>query len=402
MNRTTILVAALIAVVCTSCKRAPVEAATEAPTAATELQTVSAKAATRGTLTKTLTLTAEFIPYQEVDVMAKIAGYVQKINVDVGDRVRQGQLLATLESPEMKDDVTRAGASTQRYKADLQRAADEVKRAESTYSMTHLTYTRLANVMKSQPGLVAQQEVDDAQGKDLAAQAQLAGARSALNSAEEQIKVSQVDQTKSQTMLDYTRVVAPFDGVVTKRYADNGGMIQAGTSSRSQATPLVRISQNQLLRLILPVPESAAGLVRPGREVDLKVPSLGTSLKSRISRISGKVDTATRTMHVEVEVPNGDGKLIPGMYAEVTLTLAASKEALLVPTQAIKTATDGSRRVAIVKDGVIDLRKVQTGLESATQVEILKGIGEGELVVTGSHSQLLTGTKVKAKVEGTN
>ena len=164
-----------------SCKREAVEATAET---AAELQTVTVRPTTRDTLTKTLTLTAEFIPYQEVDVMAKISGYVQKINVDVGDRVQQGQLLATLESPEMRDDLTRAGASTQRFKADVQRARDEVKRAESVYAMTHLTSTRLASVMTSQPGLVAQQEVDDAQAKDLSAQAQLAGARSAMNSAE--------------------------------------------------------------------------------------------------------------------------------------------------------------------------------------------------------------------------
>lgn len=366
-----------------------------------ELQTVAATPAGRQTVSKTLTLTAEFIPYQEVDVMAKIAGYLRTINVDVGDHVRQGQVLAILESPEMRDDLTRAGASIQRNRADLQHAANEVKRAESSYQMTHLTYTRFANVMKSQPGLVAQQEVDDAQAKDLAAQAQLAGARSALSSAEEQVKVSQVDQTKSQTMLDYTRVVAPFDGVVTKRYADNGAMIQAGTSSRSQATPVVRISQNQMLRLILPVPESVAGLVKPGREVQLKVPSLGTTRMARVSRIADKVDTTTRTMHVEVDVANSGNKLIPGMYAEVTLKLDNSAEALVVPTQALKTAADGTRQLALVgAGGVIEIRKVITGLESATAVEVLQGLEAGELVVIGSHSQLLNGTKVKAKVEG--
>ena len=398
-RRTRILLALLSAGALWSCKRGPVEAAlTET---SIELPTVSVRPASRETLTRTLTLTAEFIPYQEVDVMAKIAGYVQKINVDVGDRVRQGQVLAVLESPEMRDDLTRAGASIQRNKADLQRAADEVKRAESAYQMTHLTYNRLASVMKSQPGLVAQQEVDDAQAKDLAASAQLAGARSALTSAEEQIKVSEVDQTKSRTMLDYTRVVAPFDGVVTKRYADNGAMIQAGTSSRSQATPVVRISQNHLLRLILPVPESAAGLVKPGRVVEVKVGALGTTRTARVSRISDKVDTTTRTMHVEVDVPNGDGKLIPGMYAEVTLKLAASAEALVVPTQALKTARDGKRQVAVVSsDGVVEIRTVQTGLESATEVEVLNGIKEGELVVTGSHNQIVSGVKVKALAEG--
>ena len=376
------------------------EAAPPPVTTAAEIPTVSVAAASRESLAKTLTLTAEFTPFQEVDVMAKVSGYIQKIHVDVGDSVRPGQLLATIESPEMRDDLTRAGASIQRNRADLQRAADEVKRAESGYAMAHLTYSRLANVMKSQPGLVAQQEVDDAQAKEQMAASQVAAAKSTLSTAEEQIKVSEADQTKSRTMLDYTKVVAPFDGVVTKRYADNGAMIQAGTSSRSQAMPVVRISQNHLLRLVLPVPESAAGLVKPGREVEVRVPALTASLTARVSRIADKVDTTTRTMRVEVDVPNGNGKLIPGMYAEVTLKLTGKTDALTVPTQAVKTAADGKRQVAIVSPGgVVEIRQVQTGIESATAVEVIKGLGDGELVVVGSHSQLVSGVKVTPKVE---
>jgi RND family efflux transporter MFP subunit len=362
--------------------------------------TVSVAIARRQDMAKTVTLTAEFIPFQEVDVMAKVAGYVQKMNVDVGDVVKQGQVLAVLESPEMQDDLTRSGVSILRYRADLQRAGDEVKRAESNQAMTNLTYTRLANVMKTQPGLVAQQEVDDAQAKDQIAASQLAAARSAFSSAEEQIKVSQADQTKFRTMYDYTRVVAPFDGVVTKRYADNGSMIQAGTSSRSQAQPVVRISQNQLLRLVLPVPESAAGSVKPGKSVDVKVPSLGISVSARVSRISDKVDTSTRTMHVEVDIPNGSGNLIPGMYAEVTLRLAGNSNALAVPTAAVKTTAKGDQEVVVVdSEGNVEIRKVKTGIETALSTEIVEGVKDGERVVTGSHTQLVAGAKVTAKPE---
>ncbi len=250
--------------------------------------------------------------------------------------------------------------------------------------------------MKTQPGLVAQQELDDAQAKDQVAASQLASAKSAYAAAEEQIKVAEADQSKFRTMLDYTRVVAPFDGVVTKRYADNGTMIQAGTSSRSQAMPVVRISQNQLLRLILPVPESAAAMVKVGGQVEVKAPSIGATLPAGVSRIADKVDTATRTMRVEVDIPNGNRRFIPGMYAEVTLRLSASNGTLAVPTQSLKTAADGKREVAIVDgNGVVEIRKVKTGLESATAVEVVEGLKEGELVVSGSHTQLSNGAKVK-------
>lgn len=366
-----------------------------------DLPTVTVTTATRRDMTKTVTLTAEFIPFQEVDVMAKISGYVQKINVDVGDVVRQGQVLAVLESPEMRDDLVRAGASIERNKAELRRASDEVARAQSGYDMTHLTYGRLSNVMKTQPGLVAQQEVDDAQAKDQIAASQLAAAKSALSTAEEQIKISEADQTKSRTMLDYTKVLAPFDGVVTKRYADTGSMIQAGTSSRSQALPIVRISENQLLRLVLPVPESDAGMVKPGRDVDVKVPSLDKVLKARVSRIADKVDTSTRTMHVEVDIPNANKALIPGMYAEVTVDLARDPTAIAVPVAALKSAADGRRSVTVVDpNGTVEIRNVDTGIESSQWVQIVHGVQEGERVVTGSHTQLVAGARVRAENEG--
>ena len=370
-------------------------------TSAQELPTVTAITAGRESLASTLTLTAEFVPFQEVEVMAKIAGYVQRINVDVGDYVKQGQVLAVIESPEMRDDLTRASVSIQRSRSDVQRAADEVKRADSTYAMTHLTYTRLANVSKAQPGLVAQQEVDDAQGKDHIAASQLAAAKSSLITAEEQIKLSEADQTKSRTMLDYTRVLAPFNGVVTKRYADNGSMIQAGTSSRSQAMPLVRISENYLLRLVLPVPESAAGLVKPGKTLQIKVPSLNATMPAQVSRIADKVDTATRTMRVEVDVPNGNARLIPGMYAEVTLNLAESPHALAIPMQGIKRLAGGQRQISIVTPtGTVEVRNVTTGLESATSIEILSGLREGESVIVGNHSQLNNGARVIVRLQG--
>jgi RND family efflux transporter MFP subunit len=177
-------------------------------------------------------------------------------------------------------------------------------------------------------------------------------------------------------------------------------MIQAGTSSRSAAMPVVRISENQLLRLVLPVPESAAGSVKPGTGVAVKVPSLNTTLSARVSRIADKVDTSTRTMHVEVDVQNGNGKLIPGMYAEVTLIMAESKNGLAVPTAAVKELADGHHEVMVVdSSGTVQVRKVAIGIETAQAVEIVSGVEEGEQVVTGSHSQLIAGSKVMPKME---
>ncbi|HEY3439269.1 MAG TPA: efflux RND transporter periplasmic adaptor subunit [Paludibaculum sp.] len=367
------------------------------PAAETAQQaSVAVVAAVRQDMAKTMTVTAELVPYQEVEVMAKVAGYVQKVLVDVGDRVRQGQTLAVLEAPEMKDDLTRAAAAIQRNRAELVRAQDEIRRAESAYNMAHLTYTRLAAVEKSRPGLVAQQEIDDAQSRELMAGAQVSSAKSALVVAQEQVRVSEAEQGRSKTMMAYTQVTAPFAGVVTRRYADTGAMIQAGTASHSQAMPVVRLSQNSLLRLVLPVPESAAGLIRVGASLDIRIPTLGKAFKGRVARTTAKVDTASRTMLAEVDVPNPADELMPGMYAEVDLTLASSAQALAVPLTSVK-EREGSQVVYVVDaGGKVQVRKIAKGLESASLAEVLRGLAEGEQVIVSNSNQLVEGQKVTA------
>ena len=189
----------------------------------------------------------------------------------------------------MADDLRHADASVERSQANVKQAQDELNRAKSAYDIAELTYQRLDDVSKKQPGLVAQQEIDDAHSKALVAEAQVAAANSAVQSAEEQVRVNQSDVAKVHTMMDYTRVIAPFTGVVTKRYADKGSMIQAGTASQSQAMPVVRLSQNNLLRLILPVPESAVPTVHIGQQVEVRVPSLNRSFPAQVIRFEDKL-----------------------------------------------------------------------------------------------------------------
>src|SRR5258708_29031883 len=281
--------------------------------------TVAVAKTTTQTLSRKLVLTAEFKPFQEVELMAKVAGYVKKIYVDVGHRVQQGQLLAVLEVPEMKDDVTRAQAGVERSQAEVARAQDEVRRAESAHHASHLAYQRLAEVSKEREGLVAQQEIDDAQSKDLTAEAQVAAAQSSLAAAKQQVAVSQAELQRWRTLTDYTQVTAPFTGVITKRYADTGSMIQAGTASQTQAMPLVQLSENSLLRLILPVPESAVPSVAIGQHVEVKVPSLNRSFPGKVARFADKLQLSTRTMETEVDVPNPTLRVMPRMHAQVDL-----------------------------------------------------------------------------------
>jgi RND family efflux transporter MFP subunit len=350
-------------------------------------------------MTRQLAVTAEFRPFQEVDVMAKVAGYVKNINVDVGDRVQQGQLLAVLEIPEMADDLARGKAALDRSQAEVSRARDELQRAESAHQIAHLSFSRLADVAKQKAGLVAQQEVDDLRGKDLVAEAQVSSARSSLAAAEEQVRVSAAELNRTRTMLDYARVMAPFAGVITRRYADTGSMVQAGTASNTQALPLVKLSENSLLRLILPVPESTVPSIRVGQTVEVRVPSLKRSFPGRVARFSGKVSSATRTMDTEVDVPNPASILVPGMYAEVNLTLERHARALAIPIQAVDMDGDESRgRIFVVSpENTLYPRTVQLGMQSAASVEVRSGLNEGDIVVTGGRVGLKQGQRVQPK-----
>jgi RND family efflux transporter MFP subunit len=355
-----------------------------------------------------LVLTAEFKPYQEIEVMAKVAGYVKEIYVDVGDRVKKDQLLAVLEVPELADDMTRARANVDRAKADVARAEDEERRAEAAHEIADISYKRLDTVSKQKPGLVAQQEIDDARSKDLVAEAQIAAAKSALAAAKQQVDVNSAEVAKVKTMIDYTKVTAPFAGVITKRYANTGAMIQAGISSQTQAMPIVSLSENTRLRLILPVPESVVPGVHINQQVEVKVPTLDRSFPGRVARFADKLQLSTRTMETEVDVSNPTLVLIPGMYAEVNLTLAQKNNVLAVPVAAVDVdsseTSNGARGSAsgtvmvIGQDSRIEVRKVKLGLETANRVEVRSGLQEGDLVVIGNRGGLQSGQQVRPKI----
>lgn len=351
-------------------------------------------------LARQVVLTAEFRPYQEVDVHAKVAGYVKEIYVDVGDHVTQGALLAVLEIPEMADDLTRAKAAAQLSDANVERANDEVQRAASAHQAAHLSYTRLAEVLKTRPNLVAQQEIDNAEAADRISEAQVSAARSALAAAKHQVQVSEADRQKVETLNDYARITAPFTGVITSRYADTGAMIQAGTASQTQTMPVVRLSQNDWLRLVLPAPESMVPHIHLGDPVEVRVPTLNRVFSGKIKRFSGKVSMATRTMETEVDVPNPNLVLMPGMYAEAVLTLERKADALAVPVEAVGGQGTNPTVLVVGAQGAIEERSVKTGIETPGRIEILSGLQSGEMVVVGSRSQFRPGQRVEPKLVG--
>ena len=393
-----LLLAVLILTLLSSCSRSDAGGEKASAVAQDAPPLVPTAKVGRIDLVNDLVLTAEFEPFQQVDLMAKVSGYVRSISVDIGDRVHTGQVLATLEIPEMEDDLTRAAASIDQAQAEIVTASDELRRAEAAHEMAHLSYSRIADVLKREPGLVPQQEVDEAHSRDLVAEAQVSSAKSSLKTAEQHARVSRADQGRVETLHKYMTITAPFEGVITKRYANIGAMIQAGTSS--QAMPVVQLSQNNLLRLILPVPESSVGRVRVGETVDVRVPSLGRTFPGRVARLAEKVQPSTRTMDTEVDVQNPGLTLIPGMYAEVNLHIAESRRALAVPLEAVDRSTSTARAYVVDPQGVIHIVPVTLGLETDQSVEILSGLQEGDIVVAGRHAGLRDGQSVQVNNVG--
>jgi RND family efflux transporter MFP subunit len=365
---------------------------------AAPLPTVAVARVTRGPLSRSQDIEAELRPYQDVDIHAKVAGFVQSIVVDVGDHVREGQVLATLEIPELADEVEQADAGVAASDAEVTRAEAEVARAGSAHDVAHLAAARLTSVSKAQPGLVAQQEIDEATGRDKVAEAQLATANAALAASRQQVAVARANQARTHALFNYASITAPFAGVITKRYADKGTMIQAGTSSTTQALPLVRLAEDDRLRLVIPVPESAVSHIRVGGAVDVRVPSLNRSFSGSISRFADQVDPTTRTMHAEVNVPNPTGTLVPGLYALASIVLDQIPNALTVPAQALDRTDAGVSVLRVGASGVLERRAIRLGLETVDAAEVTSGLSEGDLVVVGTRSQLRPGETVQPKV----
>jgi RND family efflux transporter MFP subunit len=331
--------------------------------------TVAAARVIRQDVYDEVPIPAEFRPYVESELHAMVTGYVSQMNVDFGDKVKQGQILATLEVPELTDQLHNAEA--------------EQQQAEADYANAHQIYTRLQEVNQQHPKLVAQQDIDTAQSKDASSAGAIAAAKANVE--------------KYQTLVNYTKIVAPFDGVITQRSADPGALVQAGTSS-DRSMPLVRVSDNYHLRLDFPVSVEYVKDVHIGDQVTVRVDSLGgKTFVGKITRFTDEVNDQTRTMTTEMELDNPNLEIVPGMYAVALFKFEQHSNALTVPTEAISNPKDPVVYV-INADDEIEARPVKLGVEMPERYEVTDGLKEGELVMIGSTSQVHPSQKVEPKL----
>jgi RND family efflux transporter MFP subunit len=358
----------------------PVEAAPEP--AAAQVSVVQ-----RGSISHVLALAGQFQPYQVIDVHPKVSGFIRSIRVDIGDRVRQGETLAVLEVPELQAQLEGAVAQVSRSKDEISRAEHELAGAQAQYGALHANNDRLQQAAKAQPGLIAQQELDDAQSKDLNAAAQVDAAKAALSAAQGLSDVARADNRRVGAMEAYTNVTAPIDGVITWRYADTGALIQAGTESNNQALPIVKLAQVGLLRLRMPVPEYAVRYVAVGNQLQVRVDALGRSFTGKVVRFTRDVNFETRTMETEVDVENKDLSIDPGMYANTQLQLDHADNVLTIPVEALLFRDNKDLVYVVDSENRVRQKTVEVGLRGSQLAQIKSGLNEGERVILGGQEK---------------
>jgi RND family efflux transporter MFP subunit len=379
------LAASILCVGCgvTGCRS---DAGDPAANAAT-VPTAKVVAVQRGDISRVLTLAGQFQPYQVVDVHPKVSGYMARINVDIGDVVHKGETLAVLEVPELKAQLQQTVFEMQGSNEEIVRAQHEINSAEATHAALHAQSDRLKQASEAQPGLIAQQELDDVLAKDLSSEAQVDAAKAAMAVAKEHANGAQADNQRVQALHDYTSVTAPLEGVVIWRYADTGALIQGGTNSNSQALPIVRLSQSDLLRLRFPVPEDDVKYVHVGDSLQVRVDAIGRSFTGKIVRFTREVNFETRTMETEVDVENRDLSISPGMYANTALRLAHVSSVVTVPVDSL--VLNHGRQTVYVLDGSnhVHIRSVEVGLVGSKLTEIRNGLSSGDRVLSGGQDK---------------
>jgi RND family efflux transporter MFP subunit len=354
------------------------------PSAETPSPVVSTVAAHQGYIANQLTVPGVFQPFQEIDVHGKVSGYVRHIYVDIGDRVHEGQTLAVLEVPELDAQVAGAQAGIHQNEENIDRLRNEVAREQASSAAVQAS--------DQQPGLVAAQELEDALAHDQSTTAQVDAAKSAVAAAQGQLGISHAESLRVNSMAHYAIITAPYDGVITMRYADTGSLVPAGTSEGlSQA--VVRLAQSNVLRLRMPVPEREVPMVHIGSTVSVKIQATGQQFPGTVVRFTRDVSNATRTMLTEVDVKNPDLKLTPGMYAEVAFNLQEKKDALLVPSNAI---IEGDQPAVLLvdKNNRIERRSVTLGIAGSNSQEVIAGLSPGDQVVVGGLARLQPGQQV--------
>jgi membrane fusion protein, multidrug efflux system len=338
--------------------------------------TVSVVRAERSVESSALALPGSVLPLQETNVYARANGYVHRWLVDIGARVEKGQVLAELEVPDIDEELRQATALANQSRAGIAQAKTQLELARTTN-------VRFGALGPS--GVVSQQEVDQYQAGYDAQQSNVVAAEAAHGSALANVQ-------RLRDLKDFGVLVAPFDGVVTERTAEVGQLVTSGTTT---GHPLFKVAEVDVVRVFVNVPQLYSADIHVDMEAKATVRERpGMTFEGRVARTANELDLATRTLLTEVDIPNPDGALIAGMYAQVTFHMTGHKELLVVPAAAVLIDAEGTR-AALVRDGAISWRMVQIERDLGDKVALSAGLAEGDVLVAVPSDRLSEGMRVR-------
>lgn len=337
-----------------------------------------------------LTLPGNVQALTETSLFARADGYVVRRLADIGDRVRQGQLLAQIESPEFDQQVHEAEASLQRTRAALRQSEAAAKQAEANLRLAEITAGRWATLAGK--GVLSRQDGDEKQAALEARQADAAASAANVSAAKETVAASEAALRRLMELLSFRQVRAPFAGVITARNIDVGSLVSAGSSS--SVRELFRLAQTDTLRVFVMVPQAFAASIVPGMACAVDVVGRG-SAAGTVTRTANALDAASRTLNTEVQIPNPGGRLLPGSYATVHCKVIRSAPPVLVPGSALRQTAKGSVVALLRDDGVVHVQAVTPGRDIGTQTEILDGLSPGQRVITTWTDVVREGAKVQ-------
>lgn len=348
----------------------------------------------RGAANSTVNLTGNSVPYEQVTLYSQTSGYLRDLKADIGDRVRAGELLATIETPALSAALGEKRVASQRARVttDVARAAIDRAHAEAVFA--NLTFDRLQAIRTRDPEVMSQQDVDQARSNLDVARAKERTAALDAESAETGVMGAKAEIATLETQIGFGQIRSPLSGIVTERFVDPGALIQVATSSRTQAAPIVTVSRVDRLRILFDVPEAQATEVQVGTPTRIRIG--GKTFETRVTRLTKLLDPSSHTMRTEVDLNNGEEQLRPGMTAAVALTLNSVGNALLVPVSAVH-SIGSAHSVFVVVGGVARELQVRTGVEMVDRIEISQGLRGGEDVVVAAAGMLKDGVPVQVR-----
>jgi len=368
-------------------RRNEVSLVAEAGAASQELPTVTVVSVERSAASGRLILPGNIEALTEAPVLARASGYIQRRYVDIGDRVKSGQLLAEIDAPELDQQVNQARAALDQARAALDQATANLQQGQAQEQLAKVTAERWKNLVAK--GVVSRQENDTYQSQWAAAQANVSALEKAVASARSNINAAQANLSRLTQLQDYKSVRAPFAGVVTVRNVDVGALVNEGN------TLLFRMAQNDRLRTYVNVPQSDADSVHAGQIAHLSIPDLaGHQFSGAVTRTANALDPATRTLLTEVQVPNSAGLLLPGMYAQVDLTTPRANPPLLIPGDTLVVRSNGPQAGVVGADHIVHFQPLQLGRDYGDKIEVLSGLEAGQQVVVNPGDTVQEGVKV--------